>query len=71
MVFTVAALIGKMDRANEGLDSMQEAFEQLSRRVGADYMGKWEEEERKAFEIDGIGPKIYKAETAKGKVFST
>jgi hypothetical protein len=63
----VAALIGKMDRANEGLDSTQEAFEQLSHRVGAEIIAKWEQQEIEALTTPGgLGRKIYKAETAQG-----
>ncbi|KAF7358501.1 hypothetical protein MVEN_00900800 [Mycena venus] len=51
----VAALIRKMDHANEGLDSTEEAFEQLSHRVGTSYITKWEQEERDALETGGIG----------------
>ncbi|KAF7342692.1 hypothetical protein MSAN_02027100 [Mycena sanguinolenta] len=67
MCGAVAALIGKMDRANEGLDSVQKAFQQLSRRVGTHLIEKWAKEEQEAFKPNGIGAKIYKPETPKGE----
>ncbi|KAF8206629.1 hypothetical protein K438DRAFT_1756006 [Mycena galopus ATCC 62051] len=63
LVGAVSALIRKMDRATEGLASTEEAFEQLTSRVGADVVAKWENEEKKALAPGGIGRKIYKAET--------
>jgi hypothetical protein len=55
-----------MDQANEGLASVEEAFEQLSLRVGGALIAKWEQEERTALAPEGIGRKIHKAETADG-----
>jgi hypothetical protein len=55
-----------MDEANEGLASVEEAFEQLSLRVGGALIAKWEQEERTALAPEGIGRKIYNAETADG-----
>lgn len=45
----------------------QEAFDQLSLRVGDEFMTKWEREECDALAPGGIGRKIYKAETPDGK----
>lgn len=55
-----------MDQADEGLASVEEAFEQLSLRVGGALIAKWEQEEQAALAPGGIGRKIYKAETADG-----
>ncbi|KAJ7637930.1 hypothetical protein DFH06DRAFT_1002060 [Mycena polygramma] len=65
MCGAVNALIGKMDRASEGLDLTKAAFQELSGRVGADFIQRWEEEERNALRPRGIGRRIYKTETAK------
>ncbi|KAJ7018777.1 hypothetical protein C8F04DRAFT_976706 [Mycena alexandri] len=65
MCGAVAALVGKMDRANEGFDTTQEAFQELSQRVGPEFIEKWEQEERAALAPGGIGRRIYRAETAK------
>jgi hypothetical protein len=51
-----------MDRAQDGLVSVQEAFEQLSARVGDSVIAKWKEEETQALAHGGVGRKIYKAE---------
>ncbi|KAJ7457161.1 hypothetical protein B0H11DRAFT_2199920 [Mycena galericulata] len=64
MVGSVRALIAKMDRAEEGFESLNEAFEQLSLRVGDDVIAKWEQEEQDAFAPGGQGRKIYKAGAA-------
>jgi hypothetical protein len=56
-----------MDRATAGLATTQEAFDQLSSRVGADFIRKWEDEERDALKTGGIGYKIYKAADTDGK----
>ncbi|KAJ7891512.1 hypothetical protein B0H13DRAFT_1887142 [Mycena leptocephala] len=55
-------VISKMDRAQDGLVSVQEAFEQLSARVGDSVIAKWKEEETQALAHGGVGRKIYKAE---------
>ncbi|KAJ6563254.1 hypothetical protein B0H10DRAFT_1966176 [Mycena sp. CBHHK59/15] len=52
---------GKMDRATAGLASTQDAFDELSIRVGKDITEKWAKEERDALAPGGIGRKIYKA----------
>ncbi|KAK6988503.1 hypothetical protein R3P38DRAFT_3332031 [Favolaschia claudopus] len=69
MCGAVASLITKMDRAREGLQTVQEAFDQLSSHIGEHYTGQWEQEEQEAFQPGGIGTEIYKAEAAKG-IFS-
>ncbi|KAJ7453372.1 hypothetical protein B0H11DRAFT_1741449 [Mycena galericulata] len=63
-ISSVRALIAKMDRAEEGFESLNEAFEQLSLRVGDDVIAKWEQEEQDAFAPGGQGRKIYKAGAA-------
>ncbi|KAJ7226572.1 hypothetical protein C8J57DRAFT_1252507 [Mycena rebaudengoi] len=60
-VGAVRSLIAKMNRATAGLATMQEAFDQLSSHMGADFIRKWEDEERDALKTGGIGYKIYKA----------
>ncbi|KAJ7719074.1 hypothetical protein B0H14DRAFT_3629631, partial [Mycena olivaceomarginata] len=65
-LLAVNALIAKLDRANEGFDSTEEAFQDLSRRVGTELTLKWEQEETEALQRGGLGRKIYKAENAKG-----
>ncbi|KAJ7883011.1 hypothetical protein B0H14DRAFT_2565088 [Mycena olivaceomarginata] len=55
-------VISKMDRAQDGLVSVQEAFEQLSARIGDSVIAKWKEEETQALAHGGVGRKIYKAE---------
>ncbi|KAJ7096179.1 hypothetical protein C8R44DRAFT_835289 [Mycena epipterygia] len=67
MVGAVLALIGKMDRADDGVASVQEAFHQLSLRMGDECIRKWEQEEEDALTSGGIGRKIYKAATPDGK----
>ncbi|KAJ7769293.1 hypothetical protein B0H16DRAFT_1452497 [Mycena metata] len=61
--YSVAALVVKIDRADEGFDTTQEAFQEFSQRVGPEFGEKWEQEERTALSPRGIG---CKAETTKG-----
>ncbi|KAJ7026029.1 hypothetical protein C8F04DRAFT_1268624 [Mycena alexandri] len=65
MCGAVAALVVKMDCADEGFGTTQEAFQELSQRIGPEFGEKWEQEEWTALSPGGIGCRIYKAKTAK------